>query len=197
MRSMKKTYKINEIFYSIQGEGYNAGRPAVFVRFSGCNRRCPFCDTRHESGVEMTAEQIRQAVEIADNGQNTMVILTGGEPTLQLSDEENLFPYTSSRRFIAIETNGTGAVPSWIDWVTVSPKEDVPLDKLPKFNEVKLLFDETRLDYIQLFNRDGIIAFIQPIDRSGKMNIQETVNFIKQNPRFRLSVQIHKLIGIQ
>lgn len=194
---MKKTYKINEIFYSIQGEGANAGRPAVFVRFSGCNRRCPFCDTRHESGVEMTAEQIRQAVEKADNGQNTMVVLTGGEPTLQLSDEENLFPYTSSRRFIAIETNGTGAVPSWIDWVTVSPKEDIPLDKLPKFNEVKLLFDETRLDYIQLFNRDGIIAFIQPIDRSGKMNIQETVNFIKQNPRFRLSVQIHKLIGIQ
>jgi organic radical activating enzyme len=194
---MKKTYKINEIFYSLQGEGGNAGRPAVFVRFSGCNRRCPFCDTRHESGVEMTAEQIRQAVEKADNGQNTMVVLTGGEPTLQLSDEENLFPYTSSRRFIAIETNGTGAVPSWIDWVTVSPKDDIPLDKLPKFNEVKLLFDETRLDYIQLFNRDGIIAFIQPIDRSGKMNIQETVNFIKQNPRFRLSVQIHKLIGIQ
>ena len=194
---MKKTYKINEIFYSLQGEGYNAGRPAVFVRFSGCNRRCPFCDTRHESGVEMTAEQIRQAVEKADNGQNTMVVLTGGEPTLQLSDEENLFPYTSSRRLIAIETNGTGAVPSWIDWVTVSPKEDVPLDKLPKFNEVKLLFDETRLDYIQLFNRNGIMAFIQPIDRSGKMNIQETVNFIKQNPRFRLSVQIHKLIGIQ
>ena len=194
---MKKTYKINEIFYSLQGEGYNAGRPAVFVRFSGCNRRCPFCDTRHESGVEMTAEQIRQAVEKADNGQNTMVVLTGGEPTLQLSDEENLFPYTSSRRFIAIETNGTGAVPSWIDWVTVSPKEDVPLDKLPRFNEVKLLFDETRLDYIQLFNRNGITAFIQPIDRSGKMNIQETVNFIKQNPRFRLSVQIHKLIGIQ
>ena len=194
---MKKTYKINEIFYSLHGEGYNAGRPAVFVRFSGCNRRCPFCDTRHESGVEMTAEQIRQAVENADNGQNTMVVLTGGEPTLQLSDEENLFPYTSSRRFIAIETNGTGAVPSWIDWVTVSPKDDIPLDKLPKFNEVKLLFDETRLDYIQLFNRDGITAFIQPIDRSGKMNIQETVNFIKQNPRFRLSVQIHKLIGIQ
>lgn len=194
---MKKTYKINEIFYSLQGEGYNAGRPAVFVRFSGCNRRCPFCDTRHESGVEMTAEQIRQAVEKADNGQNTMVVLTGGEPTLQLSDEENLFPYTSSRRFIAIETNGTGAVPSWIDWVTVSPKDDIPLDKLPRFNEVKLLFDKTRLDYIQLFNRDGIIAFIQPIDRCGKMNIQETVNFIKQNPRFRLSVQIHKLIGIQ
>lgn len=194
---MKKTYKINEIFYSIQGEGANAGVPAVFVRFSGCNRRCPFCDTDHESGVEMTAQQIRQAVEKADNGQNTMVVLTGGEPTLQLSDEENLFPYTSSRRFIAIETNGTGAVPSWIDWVTVSPKDDIPLDKLPRFNEVKLLFDKTRLDYFQLFNRDGITAFIQPIERSGKMNIQETVNFIKQNPCFRLSVQIHKLIGIQ
>ena len=194
---MKKTYKINEIFYSLQGEGYNAGRPAVFVRFSGCNRRCPFCDTRHESGVEMTAEQIRQAVEKASAGLKTMVVLTGGEPTLQLSEDENLFPTADDRRLIAIETNGTGAVPSWIDWVTVSPKEDIPLDKLPKFNEVKLLFDETRLDYIQLFNRDGIIAFIQPIDRSGKMNIQETVKFIKQNPRFRLSVQIHKLIGIQ
>ena len=193
---MKKTYKINEIFYSIQGEGANAGRPAVFVRFSGCNRRCPFCDTDHESGVEMTAEQIRQAVEKASAGLKTMVVLTGGEPTLQLSDEENLFPYTSSRRFIAIETNGTGAVPSWIDWVTVSHKEDVPLDKLPRFNEVKLLFDETRLDYIQLFNRDGIIAFIQPIDRSGEYNFDEAIAFVKQNPRFRLSVQIHKLIGM-
>ena len=194
---MKKTYKINEIFYSIQGEGANAGVPAVFVRFSGCNRRCPFCDTDHESGVEMTAEQIRQAVEKASDGLKTMVVLTGGEPTLQLSDEENLFPDAGDRRLIAIETNGTGAVPSWIDWVTVSPKEDIPLDQLPKFNEVKLLFDKTRLDYFQLFNRDGITAFIQPIDRSGKMNIQETVNFIKQNPRFHLSVQIHKLIGIQ
>ena len=194
---MKKTYKINEIFYSIQGEGYNAGRPAVFVRFSGCNRRCPFCDTRHESGVEMTAERIRQAVEKTDNGQNTMVVLTGGEPTLQLSDEENLFPYTSSRRFIAIETNGTGAVPSWIDWVTVSPKDDIPLDKLPRFNEVKLLFDKTRLDYFQLFNRDGITAFIQPIERSGEYNFDEAIAFVKQNPRFRLSVQIHKLIGMQ
>ena len=194
---MKKTYKINEIFYSIQGEGANAGVPAAFVRFSGCNRRCPFCDTDHESGVEMTAEQIRQAVDKASDGLKTMVVLTGGEPTLQLSDDENLFPDAGDRRLIAIETNGTGAVPSWIDWVTVSPKDDIPLDKLPRFNEVKLLFDKTRLDYFQLFNRDGITAFIQPIDRSGKMNIQETVNFIKQNPRFRLSVQIHKLIGMR
>ena len=194
---MKKTYKINEIFYSIQGEGANAGRPAVFVRFSGCNRRCPFCDTVHEFGVEMTADQIRLAVEKASGGLKTMVVLTGGEPTLQLSDEENLFPDAGDRRFIAIETNGTGAVPSWIDWVTVSPKEDIPLDKLPRFNEVKLLFDKTRLDYFQLFNRDGITAFIQPIERSGKYNFDETIAFVKQNPRFRLSVQIHKLIGMQ
>ncbi|MBR0237101.1 MAG: radical SAM protein [Thermoguttaceae bacterium] len=194
---MKKTYKINEIFYSIQGEGANAGVPAVFVRFSGCNRRCPFCDTDHESGVEMTAQQIRQAVEKASDGLKTMVVLTGGEPTLQLSDEENLFPDAGDRRLIAIETNGTGAVPSWIDWVTVSPKDDIPLDKLPRFNEVKLLFDETRLDYFQLFNQDGITAFIQPIERSGEYNFDEAIAFVKQNPRFRLSVQIHKLIGMQ
>ena len=194
---MKKTYKINEIFYSIQGEGANAGRPAVFVRFSGCNRRCPFCDTDHESGVEMTAEQIRQAVEKASGGLKTMVVLTGGEPTLQLSEDENLFPDAGDRRLIAIETNGTGAVPSWIDWVTVSPKENIPPDKLPRFNEVKLLFDKTRLDYFQLFNRDGITAFIQPIERNGEYNFVEAIAFVKQNPRFRLSVQIHKLIGIQ
>ena len=196
MRSMKKTYKVNEIFYSIQGEGYNAGLPAVFVRFSGCNLHCPFCDTQHETGVEMTAEQIRQAVDEADGGRETMVVLTGGEPTLQLTNDEDLFPAPCSR-FVAIETNGTGEVPDWVDWVAVSPKQNTPIEQLPKFDEVKLLFDKNRLDYIQQFNRDELEAYIQPIERNGECNFDEVVEFVKQNPRFRLSIQIHKLTGMK
>lgn len=193
---MSKTYKINEIFYSIQGEGYNAGYPAVFVRFSGCNLACPFCDTDHSQYTEMTAEQIRQAVEEADGGKETMVVLTGGEPTMQITEEENLFPLPCSR-FIAIETNGTNPVPTWVDWVTVSPKLNTPFDKLPAFDEVKLLYQPEHVGYIQQFNRDGIIAYIQPLEQNGEYNFAECIQFVKDNPQFKLSLQTHKLIGMK
>ena len=193
---MSKTYKVNEIFYSIQGEGYNAGYPAVFVRFSGCNLACPFCDTDHSQYTEMTAEQIRQAVEEADGGKETMVVLTGGEPTIQITEEDCIFPLTCPR-FIAIETNGLKPVPTWIDWVTVSPKLNTPVDKLPEFDEVKLLYDPQKIGYIQQFNRDGILAYIQPIERNGEYNFDECIQFVKDNPRFKLSVQTHKLVGMK
>lgn len=193
---MSKTYKINEIFYSIQGEGYNAGYPAVFVRFSGCNLACPFCDTDHSQYTEMTAAQIRQAVEEADGGKETMVVLTGGEPTMQITEEENLFPPPCSR-FIAIETNGTNPVPTWVDWVAVSPKLNTPFDKLPAFDEVKLLYQPEHVGYIQQFNRDGIMAYIQPLEQNGEYNFAECIQFVKDNPRFKLSLQTHKLIGMK
>ena len=193
---MSKTYKINEIFYSIQGEGYNAGYPAVFVRFSGCNLACPFCDTDHSQYTEMTAEQIRQAVEEADGGKETMVVLTGGEPTMQITEEENLFPLPCPR-FIAIETNGTNPVPTWVDWVTVSPKLNTPLEQLPEFDEVKLLYQPQHEGYIQQFNKDGVMAFIQPLEQNGEYNFAECIQFVKDNPRFKLSLQTHKLIGMK
>ena len=110
--------KINEIFYSLQGEGLHAGTPAVFIRFSGCNLRCPFCDTEHQGGRMMSDEEI--AGEAAKYPAE-WIILTGGEPTLQL-DEKLLGTLKKTGKKIAIETNGTRPVPAGVDFVTVSPK---------------------------------------------------------------------------
>ena len=112
-------YRINEIFYSLQGEGANSGTPAVFVRFAGCNLHCPFCDTDFDTYTEMTAEEILDEI-----GQYPadFVVLTGGEPSLQVDDA--LVDAMHSRDLvIAVETNGTHPLPDNIDWVTVSPKE--------------------------------------------------------------------------
>ena len=114
--------KINEIFYSLQGEGFHTGTPAVFVRFSGCNLRCSFCDTRHEEGVMMTDEEI---VEKVSSFPARMVILTGGEPSLWI-DKALISRLREAGKQICIETNGTRPLPDGIDWVTCSPKENAP-----------------------------------------------------------------------
>jgi len=123
---MSHTYRINEIFYSLQGEGFWTGTPAVFVRFSGCNLRCPFCDTDHRSSrlMELPAlvDQVRR-----EAGESTapLVVLTGGEPGLQVDDALVAALHDAGFR-VHIETNGTCPLPSGIDWVTLSPKCDVP-----------------------------------------------------------------------
>ena len=130
-----KIYKVNEIFYSLQGEGANAGTPAVFVRFAGCNLRCPFCDTDFDSYTEMSADEIADEV-----GQYPadFVVLTGGEPSLQV--DENLVAVLRSRDLvIAIETNGTHPLPYDIDWVTLSPKEGSQI-VLTEADEVKVVY---------------------------------------------------------
>ena len=115
--------KINEIFYSLQGEGFHTGTPAVFVRFSGCNLRCSFCDTRHEEGVMMTDEEI---VEKVSSFPARIVILTGGEPSLWI-DKALISRLREAGKQICIETNGTRPLPDGIDWVTCSPKENAPV----------------------------------------------------------------------
>ena len=105
--------KINEIFYSLQGEGFHTGTPAVFVRFSGCNLRCSFCDTRHEEGVMMTDEEI---VEKVSSFPARMVILTGGEPSLWI-DKALISRLREAGKQICIETNGTRPLPDGIDWL--------------------------------------------------------------------------------
>ena len=111
---MKKTYRINEIFYSLQGEGFYTGTPAVFLRMSGCNRKCDFCDTDHYEYTEMTAEEI---VKEIGRYPSRHLVITGGEPTLQL-DSDLLRAIKGLRFYVQIETNGTHAVPVEVDWVT-------------------------------------------------------------------------------
>ena len=117
-------YKINEVFYTLQGEGAHSGIPAVFVRFSGCNLRCPWCDTEFTDFTPMTAEQIvAEVVELYDipNERRKMCVLTGGEPSLQI-DKTLIDALHAAGFYICIETNGTRSLPDGIDWITCSPK---------------------------------------------------------------------------
>ena len=112
--------KINEIFYSLQGEGANTGIPAVFVRFSGCNLRCSFCDTQHENGSMMSDDEI--VAEVNRYPKARIVVLTGGEPSIFIDREFVEKMKLATGKTIAIETNGTTPLPDNIDWVTLSPK---------------------------------------------------------------------------
>ena len=137
-------YRVNEIFYTLQGEGAHNGIPAVFVRFSGCNLRCPWCDTDFTDSNEMTAEQIvAEVVELYDipNERHKMCVLTGGEPSLQV-DKTLIDALHEAGFYIGIETNGTRPLPEGIDWITCSPKEGTKL-ALRKANEVKVVFTGT------------------------------------------------------
>ena len=195
-----KKYKVNEIFYSLQGEGYFVGTPAVFVRFSGCNLRCPFCDTQHAKHTEMTISEI---VAEIDRYPAETVILTGGEPSLVV-DKEMVEAIKAGHRFVAIETNGTHQLPDNIDWITLSPKFDVEGQEDAKV--VIPLCDELKVVYRgqDLSQYDGIatnLRFLQPIDTGNDaMNrsiCAATVCACLENPKWRLSLQIHKLLNIK
>ncbi|MBQ7257797.1 MAG: 7-carboxy-7-deazaguanine synthase QueE [Abditibacteriota bacterium] len=188
------TYKVNEIFYSIQAEGKFSGCPAIFVRFSGCNLNCPWCDTDHEQYITMTSKEIDKEVDRLSGGnyQDIMVVFTGGEPTLQLKDYDIL----CKGYFKAIETNGLSSVPKWIQWITCSPKTDKIVIKP---DELKFVYNNNN-DFILKYYKEFpecFYYFIQPLEFDGEMNIKETVKFIKEHPQFRLSLQYHKLIGIR
>lgn len=178
--------KINEIFYSLQGEGFYVGTPAVFVRFSGCNLKCEFCDTRHEKGTFLSDEEI---VEEVCRYPCRMVILTGGEPGLWI-DEPLIEALHRAGKYVCVETNGTCVLPSSVDWVTCSPKKGGSLH-VARIDEVKVVFVGQDVEpYLQL---KASAYFLQPC--SGK-NTTEVVEYIKQHPVWRLSLQTHKLIDI-
>ena len=190
------SYRVNEIFYSIQGEGEFAGSPAVFVRFSGCNLNCPWCDTDHSHGEEMTRDELEEAVRKLLAGRDgAIIVLTGGEPALQLHDDEPLFQ--GFARFLCIETNGTQPVPDWVDWVTVSPKNELsPI--VPDPDELKFIFIPKHIPYILSMQDADCILNIQPLARKdGTSNLPEAVDFVLAHPRFKLSVQLHKMIGVR
>lgn len=179
--------KINEIFYSLQGEGYHTGTPAVFVRFSGCNLKCPFCDTQHEEGIDMSDREILEEI---NRYPAQMVILTGGEPGLWI-DEELISLLHQAGKYISIETNGTKVLPEGIDWITCSPKTGGKVT-LNHIDELKVVYEGQPMESYEHLKAKHY--FLQPC--SGK-NTQQVVEYILQHPEWRLSLQTHKLIDIQ
>ena len=179
--------KINEIFYSLQGEGFHTGTPAVFVRFSGCNLKCPFCDTLHEAGKMMTDGQI--LAEVMKYPAH-MVILTGGEPGLFV-DEALVQVLHDSGKYVCIETNGTQVLPESIDWVTCSPKEGAEV-VLKRIDEVKVVY--TGQDLKPYAAMKASHHYLQPCSCQ---NTEQVVDYILAHPSWSLSLQTHKLIAIQ
>lgn len=212
------SYSVKEIFYSLQGEGAQSGRPAVFCRFTGCNlwtgresdRRsavCNFCDTDFVGtngkggGVFQTAETLADAVDScwpnADcDGATPLVILTGGEPLLQLDD--NLIVALRNKGFsLALETNGTLLPPEGIDWICVSPKaaSDVVLRS---GHELKLIYPQETAPPQRFDDWDFEYFFLQPMDGQDRdENTRAALAYCLKHPKWRLSLQTHKLLGIE
>lgn len=205
-----KRYRINEIFYSLQGEGFHVGKAAVFVRFAGCNLKCPFCDTDFAAYTEMTAEEIvaevkRQILEPAPLpaglsfeefvSQGIMAVLTGGEPTLQ-ADELLVARLQDAGFRVAMESNGTRLAPVNIDWLTISPKAGSRV-VAKKCNELKLVVDEHAP--VEDYDVEADIYYLQPCDVGdagrNQLIISRCVSEVMRHPRWRLSLQQHKLAG--
>lgn len=181
--------KVNEIFYSIQGEGRNAGLPAVFIRLSGCDRACAFCDTKdHVYGVDLEEEEIvRSALEYPTR----CAILTGGEPTVQYLGL--LFSMLKEAGFwVAIETNGDNLVTLPFDWITVSPK--APHFTQRTGDEMKVIYLGENVERLIDENPAFTHYYLQPC--SGR-NILETIEYVKRHPRWKVSLQWHKMIFIK
>ncbi|MGI6223882.1 MAG: 7-carboxy-7-deazaguanine synthase QueE [Prevotella sp.] len=195
---MSKLYRVNEIFYSLQGEGFNTGRAAVFIRFSGCNLKCDFCDTDFASYEELTLEQIIERAEAACSNAESkpMIVLTGGEPTLQVDAPLIDGLHGAGFKLVAMESNGTLLPPDNLDWLTVSPKCQ---PRVTHCNEVKYIYDPDKP--LHLWNIQADHLYLQPCDtgdpQRNRAIIKSCVDFIKQHPDFRLSLQTHKLVGFK
>jgi 7-carboxy-7-deazaguanine synthase (Cx14CxxC type) len=208
------TYSVKEIFLTLQGEGGQVGRPAVFCRFAGCNlwsgrevdragAVCTFCDTDFVGvdgvgGGRFTApEALAEAVARTWTGQaeNRLVVCTGGEPLLQL-DPPLIAALHAAGFAIAVETNGTLAAPDGLDWICVSPKADAPLAQT-RGQELKLVFPQVGVDPARFEGLDFERFFLQPMDGPAhKANTEAAVAYCLSHPRWRLSVQTHKYLGL-
>ncbi|HEY0051999.1 MAG TPA: 7-carboxy-7-deazaguanine synthase [Caulobacteraceae bacterium] len=209
------TYSVKEIFLTVQGEGGQAGRPAVFLRFSGCNlwnglerdratSVCTFCDTDFVGtdgpggGKFRTADELADAVAakwIGAEGHPRLVVCTGGEPLLQLDDA--LIAALKARGFdIALETNGTLLAPEGVDWICVSPKGAAPVVQT-RGHELKLVHPQAGVDPTDFEHLDFERFWLQPMDGPGReANTQAALAFCLARPKWRLSVQTHKYIGV-
>lgn len=185
-------YKINKIFYSLQGEGERTGTPQIFIRFSGCNLKCSFCDTNHESYKEMTANEIlKECKKISKGCRN--ISFCGGEPTLQLTRE---IIYIFRKWYKSIETNGTNHVIDGVDYIVCSPKTK----KIKADNIDELRFVITKGQKLPQINKKAKNYFLSPCNDGEKINIPNLkycIKLVKDNPAFKLSLQTHKLIGVE
>ncbi len=205
------TYAVNEIYYTLQGEGANTGRPAVFLRFSGCNlwsgreedratAICQFCDTDFVGGTKYSsAEELAEEVVGQWFGNGTskrFVVITGGEPLLQL--DQPLIDSLHKRGFeIAIETNGTIEAPAGIDWICVSPKAGTVI-KQRTGHELKLVYPQSGIMPAELERLKFKHFFLQPLyGPNTEQNTELAARYCLEHPRWRLSLQTHKLLGIR
>ena len=218
-------YSVKEMYYTLQGEGNHTGRAAIFLRFAGCNlwngketgrevAVCKFCDTDFigtdgENGGKFTAQELAmKAREIWDQGcshpatSHPMIVCTGGEPLLQL-DRDLILALKVRGFFVAVETNGTLPAPKELDWVCVSPKADAPL-KQTSGNEIKLVYPQVENKPSDFEDLEFDHFFIQPLDDDQGIHssdpfwpIQQAVDFCMSNPKWRLSLQTHKLLNIK
>lgn len=206
-------YAVKEIFYTLQGEGANAGRPAVFCRFAGCNlwsgreadratAACKFCDTDfvgtdglNGAKYASAALLVAACAEAAEPNAPTLVVLTGGEPMLQV-DQKLIDAFHDEGFEIAIETNGTIAVPAAVDWICVSPKAGTKIVQTSG-HELKLVYPQPQLLPDAVADLDFARRYIQPMDGPAKdANTKAAIQFCLENPEWRLSLQTHKLLGI-
>ena len=189
--------KVNEIFYSLQGEGRNAGVPMVFVRLAGCNLRCDFCDTKYAfaAGEEMTVGEILSA---RGKYPSEWVCITGGEPFIQpLAELVTRLKMDGS--LIQIETNGTIFQPVACDWLAVSPKKDQrPVESmLERADEIKIVVgSRAALDFAEEYEAWGTCRSVQP-ESNHEEATKICLDFIAGHPQWRLSTQLHKLINIK
>jgi len=189
---------VNEIFYSLQGEGGRTGQASIFIRLAKCNLACSFCDTEFEKGVKMTLEEIID--EIAKYNCR-WIIWTGGEPALQLTDK--IVGFFKEKGYLqAIETNGTKRIPESIDYITCSPKQNFELVKelIPEVDELRFpiqkgdpLPDISILPKTERYLLSPIFDELKIIQE----NVDYCISLIKDNPIWALSLQTHKLIGIR
>lgn len=208
------TYSVKEIFYTLQGEGVHAGRPAVFCRFTGCNlwsglerdrpsAICQFCDTDFVGtdgpggGKFKTADALATAVSTLwpSDAPNRFVVCTGGEPLLQL-DSPLIDALHAASFEIAVETNGTIAAPPGIDWICVSPKSTAPLEQA-EGDELKLVYPQPDAMPERFVNLAFGHHLLQPMDSPQLTeNTAAAIAYCKSDPRWKLSVQTHKALGI-
>ncbi|MBK8703201.1 MAG: 7-carboxy-7-deazaguanine synthase [Saprospiraceae bacterium] len=209
-------YKVKEIFYTLQGEGAQSGRPAVFCRFTGCNlwsgreedrstAICQFCDTdfwgmdglnggRYATPRELAAK-VASLWPTGLNIGRPYVVCTGGEPLLQL-DEALVDAFHEAGFEVAVETNGTIAAPAGIDWICMSPKANTELVQLSG-HELKLVFPQPGAEPEKYTHLDFFHFFLQPMDGPFReTNTQLTLDYCLQHPQWRLSLQTHKLLNI-